>query len=336
MRGGPIEVPIRWENLEMKRTIVLSALALLLSLGGCAQILDIPDTVACGADDACTSDEEPCVRGECVDGTCAFTLVAQGEVVAGLEAGDCRHLVCDGEGNAVIAPDPADAPPDPTAGDCVAPTCSEMGDVIDAPAEDVPPDEIVGDCLRPACDAGLVSDAPDPNDVPSDDVAGDCSSPTCSDTGVTYAPNDDDLPVDDIPADCSSPTCQAGMVVVEPNPADTPPDITGDVSPPSAAPKACSPTTPTSRRPTVAAAQTVSSSHGPRSGCLATPAIPANSTSPTRRVSAAFGLASTTKRSARESSSLFRNRAVRAPPGSMTTAMGRSMNPAPAAPASLA
>jgi hypothetical protein len=74
------------------KSLVLSSLALVVGLTGCAQILDIPDTVACGSDDACTTSDNPCVLGECVDGTCAFRLVAQGEVVGELETGDClRH-----------------------------------------------------------------------------------------------------------------------------------------------------------------------------------------------------------------------------------------------------
>ena len=204
-----------------------SALALLLGLGGCAQILDIPETIACGSDDACTTNDNPCVLGECVDGTCAFTLVAQGEVVGELEAGDCQRLVCDGEGNAVTAADPADAPPDPTAGDCVAPGCSETGAVVDAPAEDAPADEIAGDCMSPTCVDGEVVDAP-AEDAPTDDVSGDCSTPACDSGEVVALANDDDAPGDDVPGNCESPTCQDGAVVLEPNPADTPPDITGD------------------------------------------------------------------------------------------------------------
>jgi hypothetical protein len=214
-----------WRTI-VNRRLVLSAL--LLGLASCAQILDIPETVECGSDDACTSNDNPCVLGECVDGTCAFTLVAEGEVVGELDDGDCKHLVCDGAGNTVPAADPADAPVDATAGDCVAPACSETGEVVDAPAEDAPTDDIAGDCVTPACDAGAVSTAPDPNDAPGDTVTGDCSSPTCTDAGVVDAPNDDDLPTDEVPGDCSSPTCQDGAVVVEPNPADLPPDIAGD------------------------------------------------------------------------------------------------------------
>jgi hypothetical protein len=212
----------------MTKFVNRSLSMLFVGLASCAQILDIPETVECGSDDACTTSDNPCVLGECIDGTCAFTLVGQGEIVGELEDGDCQHLVCDGEGNTVPAPDPADAPPDATAGDCNAPACSETGAVIDAPAEDAPNDDVAGDCVTPACDAGAVSTAPDPNDAPADTVTGDCSSPTCTDAGVVDAPNDDDLPTDDVPGDCSSPTCQDGMVVVEPNPADLPPDIAGD------------------------------------------------------------------------------------------------------------
>jgi hypothetical protein len=202
-------------------------LSLLAGPTGCAQILDLPDTVECGSDDACTTNDNPCVLGECVDGTCAFTLVAEGEVVGALEAGDCQQLVCDGAGAAVTAPDPTDAPADDTPGDCKVPACSEAGAVVEDPAEDAPADETPGDCKAPACEDGAVVDGP-AEDAPTDGVTGDCSRPACDGGAVVDAADDEDAPTDDVPGDCESPTCDGGQIVIEVNPADLPPDIAGD------------------------------------------------------------------------------------------------------------
>jgi hypothetical protein len=180
-------------------------LSLLAGPTGCAQILDLPDTVECGSDDACTTNDNPCVLGECVDGTCAFTLVAEGEVVGALEAGDCQQLVCDGAGTAVTAPDPTDAPADETPGDCKAPACSETGTVVEGPAEDAPADETLGDCKAPACEDGAVVSAPFQEDAPVEDVPGDCLAAACGDNGVL--PDDSDVPS----SGCAE--CSGGSVV---------------------------------------------------------------------------------------------------------------------------
>lgn len=61
------------------KTVVNRALSmLLLGPSACAQILDIPETIECGSDDACTTSDNPCV----------LALVGRGEVVGELDDGD--------------------------------------------------------------------------------------------------------------------------------------------------------------------------------------------------------------------------------------------------------
>ncbi len=212
--------------------LLLSTSSLLGPLG-CREILDIPELVECGSDDACNTEDTPCVVGECIDGACAYSLRPAGTVIDEAEEDDCLSHVCDDAGELVTS-FVDDAPPDATAGDCLVPTCVD-GVVTDGPADDVPADATAGDCLVPTCVDGVVTDSPG-EDAPADEVAGDCSSPLCDDGAVVDGANDDDAPSDDVAGDCSSPVCQEGAVVDIVNEKDTPAeDITGDCLAPTCA-----------------------------------------------------------------------------------------------------
>jgi hypothetical protein len=204
----------------MNRASTSSPLLLALALTGCAQLLDLPDTVECGSDDACTTAEAPCVQGECIDGTCAFTVLPEGTVVSELDAGDCQRQVCRADGTAEVQADASDLPVDPTAGDCQAPACTDQGTVEDRPAEDPPTDDAAGDCQRPACSDGMVVSAADDADLAEDTVPGDCSAPGCDDGSVVTVPSPSDTPTTDLPGDCLAPVC--GAAGQEPDDADVP------------------------------------------------------------------------------------------------------------------
>ncbi len=204
--------------------LLVTAAALALA-GGCRQILDLPESVECGSDDACTTAESPCVLGECVDGLCAYSLRPAGTVIDEAGEGDCRSNVCDDAGEVVVAIVPDDAPADTTPGDCVAPSCDAEGNVVTAPADDPPADDAAGDCQAPACADGALTSAP-AEDAPPDTTAGDCSAPACDAQGnVVAAPDDADVPTSgDDPGDCVSPSCSGGAVVDAPNDLDAPTD----------------------------------------------------------------------------------------------------------------
>ncbi|NUP08300.1 MAG: hypothetical protein HOW73_19795 [Polyangiaceae bacterium] len=193
-----------------------AALSLLVSLamvgpaGGCRQILDLPETVECGSDDACNSPDAPCLEGQCVDGTCAYAWKAEGTIVDEIGVGDCKRNVCDLNGEVVVAVASEDASADETPGDCLAPACDAEGNVISAPNDnDVPGEDPPGDCVSPACDGGVVVSAP-ADDPPVDIVAGDCASPVCDEGSVSSVPNIEDAPVKDIAGDCLKPSCDEG------------------------------------------------------------------------------------------------------------------------------
>lgn len=205
----------------------LSAAAF-VPVAGCRQVLDIPEPVACGSDDACNTADDPCLVGECIDGLCAYSLKAAGSVIDEGDEDDCKRNVCDDAGEVVVEVVADDAPADPTAGDCVAPTCDDDGEIVDGPADDAPEDETAGDCQQPACEAGELILAP-ADDPPGDEDAGDCNVPACDGGAVVLAPSDDDQPVDETAGDCLSPGCQDGQVVDLDNPKDAPAtDIDGD------------------------------------------------------------------------------------------------------------
>ncbi len=210
---------------------LFALLAVATPVVGCRQVLDIPEPVECGSDDACNTPDDPCIAGECVDGACAYSLRPAGTVIDEAEPFDCKSNVCDGNGEVVVAIVPEDVAVDSTPGDCLAPACDASGNAVQAPAEDAPPDTVAGDCSVPACDGqGNVTTAPDDGDLPNmGDTPGDCVSPACENGAVVEAPNDTDAPTDDMPGDCMSPSCDAGNVVQVVNTEDTPAvDIDGD------------------------------------------------------------------------------------------------------------
>ena len=190
----------------------------------CRQVLDLPESVECGADDACTTADKPCIVGECIDGLCAYSFKAEGTVIDTAEEDDCTRNVCDGQGEVIAAVDASDAPADETLGDCKAPSCDADGNVTVSPAEDAPNDETSGDCLAPTCENGNVVDGP-AEDAPADTVIGDCSAPGCAEGEVVAIADDGDVPnQEDPPGDCVSPTCSNGEIIDAPNELDVPLD----------------------------------------------------------------------------------------------------------------
>lgn len=218
-------------NHRFVPTFLALGLATVFLGAGCRQILDIPEPVECGSDDACTTADSPCIDGECVDGFCAYSFKTAGTVIDEAGEDDCKSNVCDGNGELVVAIVPEDAPADPTPGDCQAPSCDAEGNVVSGPADDPPADMTLGDCSAPACDgSGGVTTAAKDDDLPTTgDIAGDCVRPTCSEGAVVDEPNDMDAPDDTVPGNCSSPSCDSGTVVQVANEEDTPAeDIDGD------------------------------------------------------------------------------------------------------------
>ncbi len=215
-------------------SLALSSLAL-VPLAGCRQVLDIEDPVECGSDDACTQADSPCIAGECVDGYCAYSFRAEGTVIDEAAEDDCRRNVCDGNGAVISAVAADDAPPDDAAGDCVAPTCDEQGNVVVGGVADPPADMTIGDCQAPACEGGAVVAGPKDDDLPtSGDEPGDCTRPTCQDGAIVDEANDDDSPVDMLAGNCLSPTCDNGQVVEVANEMDAPAeDVDGDCRAPA-------------------------------------------------------------------------------------------------------
>lgn len=199
-------------------SLILTALAAAsTSTTGCRQVLDLPEQIECGSDDACTTADEPCLLGECIDGVCAYQLKPAGTVVDEAGEDDCTNNVCDENGDVVAAVASDDAPPDATPGDCRAPTCDVDGNIVEgAKDDDAPTEDAPGDCVRPACSDGAPSTTPNDADAPEDTVSGDCSSPACEAGAVVQAPNVDDAPIENIIGDCKSIVCDnGGMIVID-------------------------------------------------------------------------------------------------------------------------
>lgn len=119
------------------------------------------------------------------DGRCHETFVAAGVVLADALKYDCQAPTCDGHGNVVLQP--ADDPPEPASGDCVAWTC-----VGGAPMQtNVPAGTSIGlgetgDCLENACDGkGNVVTRP-ADDPPT--AQGVCAIATCEDGTAKLTP----------------------------------------------------------------------------------------------------------------------------------------------------
>lgn len=76
----------------------------------------------CGAADECPGSDGPCVHRTCVGGACGVAFVGAGQVATTQTAGDCRRLVCDGQGNASAEVDATDAQDDANA--CTLDACA--------------------------------------------------------------------------------------------------------------------------------------------------------------------------------------------------------------------
>jgi len=74
-------------------------------------------TTQCATAAQCPGGSE-CQQAICVGGACGLANVAAGTPVAGQTAGDCREVVCDGEGGTTSVADDADVPASP--GPCAA------------------------------------------------------------------------------------------------------------------------------------------------------------------------------------------------------------------------
>ena len=72
----------------------------------------------------CPPSQDPCVVSTCFEQTCSMVAAAQNTVVREQKAGDCRMLVCDGNGHTMEINDDVDVPADDD-NDCTAAACSE-------------------------------------------------------------------------------------------------------------------------------------------------------------------------------------------------------------------
>jgi hypothetical protein len=106
-------------------------------------------TDECMAAEDCPQPESVCLTAVCVAGECGTAALPSGTPAPNQDDGDCRMLVCRGDG-----------------------TLDSVND-----DSDVPPDE--GDCLSSVCHQGVLSYLPAPTGTPCDnagycDGAGNC------------------------------------------------------------------------------------------------------------------------------------------------------------------
>ena len=161
---------------------------------------------ACSDDADCSGIGDVCSVGKCVEGCCELVHKAEGEPVENDQPGDCRKLVCDGNGHANPIDDDTDLP---TVDECWVPKCSGG-----APANAAKPVgescgggskvcDGAGNCVDPSC-TDQVKDG-DETDVDCGGSCGpcgdgkacatgsDCTSGVCdSDTNTCAAPACDD------------------------------------------------------------------------------------------------------------------------------------------------
>jgi hypothetical protein len=134
------------------------------------------DCVDCLAPQHCP-DPEPaneCRVADCLgDNTCGGADVAQGIEISAQTAGDCKKVVCDGNGGTEPVADPADVPDDPNPDDCMVPVC-----VGDTPGETEAPEGAA--CNQSGgsfCDgAGNCVECTEEEQCPIGDP---CETPTC-------------------------------------------------------------------------------------------------------------------------------------------------------------
>lgn len=154
----------------------------------------------------CPGIESDCAMRACEQGRCVQAFVAAGTPVAHQVAGDCRQLLCDGQGNASEALDNADVPVDGN-------PCTEDLCVSTTPMN--PPSAVGNACGEPLgsrkCDgAGKCVQCVD---------NGQCNGQICKDHLCVAATCDNQLkdPLEtDIDCGGACPPCAAGKVCILP------------------------------------------------------------------------------------------------------------------------
>jgi hypothetical protein len=184
----------------------------------------------CGAASDCPGTDGDCAKRACNAGTCGVDDAPKGTIVANQVPGDCKQLVCDGNGASVSNVDDGDVPVDgnPCTNDvCTAgvpsnppaPAGLSCGPSLECDgagncagclkASECPGQD--GECQTRTCTNGTCGfDYAAAGTPLNSQVAGDCHERRCDGNGgVTNAVDDGDVPVDG--KQCTSDACNAGV-----------------------------------------------------------------------------------------------------------------------------
>ena len=196
--------------------------------------------VPCVAPTDCPGSDTDCHHRTCTGAVCGIANTLPGTPVSSQTAGDCKVIVCDGQGQGVVQDDPNDVPNDnnpctndlcfqgaPTEvsvpnGTACGPslTCVNGGCTGCASASDCP--GVDDECKYRTCVAGACGTVYKASGTPvSTQTAGDCQVNGCDGAGgiSTFADNND-VPVDN--NICTADVCTAGVPSNPPVAADLP------------------------------------------------------------------------------------------------------------------
>ncbi len=197
---------------------------------GTPEVADAEDGVSCGEGDAlacldgtCTGCATPsqcgadtaCLTRTCESGSCGFVSTAAGTSIPNQVQGDCKQLVCDGNGGITSQTNNGDLPNDNN--ECTFDMCS-----AGAPLH--PPRPVDTTCEGDnVCDGGgACVDCNNPTQCPN---PGECLTPICAghQCGSALVPDGTPTP-NQTTGDCKRRVCQMGSAVTEPSNGDLPVD----------------------------------------------------------------------------------------------------------------
>lgn len=197
----------------------------------------------CDTKDDCPGADTECLKRVCTGGVCDTAAVDAGTPISLQVDGDCKSVVCDGNGGTQIVNQDDDAPP--SASKCVSFTCNGgTAEPVNASqgTKCGPTDNLVCDasgnclgcntkddcpgtdtaCRTRTCNVGVCGfDFAALNTDPGGQEAGNCQKLICDGAGnVASVADDADVPADD-GKQCTSDTCALGQVVHPNKPINT-------------------------------------------------------------------------------------------------------------------